>query len=144
MTGVQTCALPIYSSIDDTVIINLPAKWIVDEMRLTSRGQEGCYFDEQHRLIAWDPSVYEPAPGALLLNKPVFTKFLSDHGYEIVWTILGEKDILGGDSRHENWLGRMEISGVLRIRDGEVVGSANAHFVTRGPHREPLGPIALD
>ena len=47
------------------------------------------------------------------------TNFLNSKGYRLVWTLLGEKEVWGLRGRDENWPGRMEISGYMRMKDGQ-------------------------
>ncbi len=115
-------------STDETVHVFLPAKAIADSMTLDWQGCEGRYFDQSGNLIAWDPSVKSPGPGALLINRDVFLKFLDDSGYDILWTILGEKNIIGGSMSHEEWKGRLELSGAFRIRENRIEGAVNTMF----------------
>ena len=119
-------------SIDETIHIYLPAKWIVDNMCLRWNGVEEHFYDKQGNLIAFDPSVRTPGPGALLINRDIFLKFLNDSGYDLLWTVLGEKNIIGGRMSPEDWKGRLELSGAYRIRQHNLEGSVNAKFISRG------------
>ena len=102
-------------------------------MGLRWNGVEGQFFDNQGNLIAFDPSIRSPGPAALLMNRDVFLKFLNDNGYDVFWTILGEKNIMGsGLLSHDNWKGRLEFSGTYRIHENKVQGEINSKFVHRG------------
>ena len=102
--------------------------WIVDNMHLRWNGVEGHFYDEWGNLIAFDPSVRFPGPGALLINRDVFLKFLNDNDYDLLWTILGEKNIIGGRLSPEDWKGRLELSGAYRIHHGNVGSSKCKKF----------------
>ena len=119
-------------SIDDSVHIYLPCKWLAKHMSLRWNGVEGHFFDEKGNLIALDPSVKAPGPGALLLNRDAIIKFLNDNDYDILWTILGEKYIVSGRMSPENYKGHLEISGVYRIRESKIEGAIDTRFVSRG------------
>ena len=130
-------------SIEDTVSIYLPASWLVDKMELSWRGDDGRFFDRAGNIVAQDPSARTAGPQALLLDKDLMTDFLNSEGYRLVWTLLGEKDVLipgGGD---ENWPGRMEISGYMRMKDGQVFGEANAYWNTAGSEPERIRTISI-
>lgn len=112
-------------SIEDSVHIYLPCKWLVEHMELQWDAIEG-HFVAQGNVVAFDPSVRTPGPGALLINRDVLLKFLNDSGYDILWTLLGKKSILSLGARK----GRLEISGAYRINDkGKVVGVINPQFI---------------
>lgn len=115
-------------SIDESVEIYLPCKWLSDEMALSSRGEEGCFFDDGGDLVAFDPSVKTPGPGALLMRREAFLKFLNAKGYDILWTIVGEKNIIGGRMSPDEWKGRLELSGAYRIRENRITGVIKANF----------------
>jgi len=45
--------------------------------------------------------VTEDGPGVLLVNKSALRAFLSQHDSDIVWTVLGEKGLIGGRIGHD-------------------------------------------
>ena len=131
-------------SIDKTIIMYLPTKVIADQMSLSWRGVEGCYFNLSGKLVAQDPSVKSPGPQAFLVDRNLLSDFLQEHDYRLIWTLLGEKDIRGGGQAHdENWPGRMELSGCMRMKDNRLEGSATAYWVTKGPNREELNRMKI-
>jgi hypothetical protein len=118
-------------SIDDTISIYLPAKWLLDYMDLSWNGIEGQFFNRKRELIAFDPSIQIPGPGALLIHKEVFLKFLDDNGYDILWMVRGEKNFDGGRMLHEEWKGRLEINGAYRIYKNKIDGAIHTKFLSR-------------
>jgi hypothetical protein len=115
-------------SINDTVDIYLPAKEIVEGMNLSWNGREGEWYDTEGKLIAFEPSVRAKGPGCLLINKDAFINFLEKKEYEILWTILGEKRMIGGGYAHEKFEGRLIINGVARLEQNKIVSSSNYEF----------------
>ena len=120
-------------SIDEGIGIILPAKWIVDGMGLKWNGIEGKLFDKENNLVAMDPSANEPGPSALLIKKDIFISYLNKNGYDILWTILGEKNILGTSASFDNWKGRLEINGAYRIYQDELKGEIKTEY--RSPEK---------
>ena len=118
-------------SIEDTISMYLPAKWIVGKMNLSWCGEEGCYFNREGQLVAQDPSVRTAGRGALLIDKSLLSEFLECEGYRIVWTLLGEKSIRDNWKEDDHFLGRMELSGYMRMRDGQIIGEATAYWSTQ-------------
>jgi hypothetical protein len=118
-------------SIDETINIDLPAKWLTDQMGLRWNGVEGHYFDHTGKLIAFDPSVRSVGPGALLINRDALLEFLNQNGYEILWTVLGEKNFIGGGLSVGNWKGRLEINGAYRIYKNRIKGKINTKYLSR-------------
>jgi len=116
-------------SIDDSVSIYLPAKFISDIMNLRWNGIEGCLFDDKGNLVAFEPSIRVMGSGALLINQDAFLRFLEHSGYDIIWTIIGEKSIIGNRISAEGRIGYLEISGVCRIRGSELEEVINTRFL---------------
>lgn len=81
-------------SVDDVVRIALPSRWMWRDMNLNWRGVEGRYFDRSGNLVCFDPSVGEEGPSALLFRPDALTKLLEERGLALIWTVLGEKQIL--------------------------------------------------
>lgn len=115
-------------SIDKTIHIYLPAKWLADHMTLQWNGVEGYFFDSKGNLIAFDPSIDILGPGALLINRDALLRFLSENGYDVLWTITGDKSIIGGMMSRSDWKGRLELSGAYRIRGSNMEGGLNTRF----------------
>ena len=115
-------------SLDKTISIYLPCKQLSELMNLHWRGDEGNFYDHQGNLIAFDPSVKKDGPGALLMNRDAFTKSLDENNYDIIWTVIGTKRIIGGGYKKDSWKGRQTISGAYRIYDGKLIGNLSTKF----------------
>jgi hypothetical protein len=116
-------------SVDDAIHVKLPAKWIYDSMKLQPTGDDGAFADTTGKVVVFDPSVKEDGPGVLLINKSVLYAFLSKYDCDIVWTVLGEKGLIGGRIGHGYWPGRLAISGAFtRDARGRVVGNLSANL----------------
>lgn len=120
-------------SIDETYSIKVPVKQLIDGMGLHWNGIEGCFFDEAGQLIALDPSVWEPSPGVLLIRRDAFLEFLEEHGYAVMWTLLGERRLIGGSIGPNNWKGGTVISGAYKVDGERIIGSLSPEF--RSPTR---------
>jgi len=120
-------------SIDETYSIKVPVKQLIDGMGLHWNGIEGCFFDEAGQLIALDPYVWEPSPGVLLIRRDAFLEFLEEHGYAVMWTLLGERRLIGGSIGPNNWKGGTVISGAYKVDGERIIGSLSPEF--RSPTR---------
>jgi len=116
-------------SVDDFIRIRLPSKQIVEGMNLRWLGHGGELVNEHDDLTTFDPTVRTSGPGALLVNKQEFLRFLLENEYEMFWTVSGEKIIIGDRTRIGSWTGRLEISGVYKTSEGVVEGALKARFV---------------
>lgn len=110
-------------SIGNSYPILLPSKWLADKLRIKWRDHEGQFYNDQGKLIAFDPSVYTEGPGSLLLDQDVLFGFLEENNLDIFWTVIGEKDVIGdsGNDRTDN--GRLYICGVYWISKGLPKGN---------------------
>lgn len=122
-------------SIDDNINIILPSKWLIENMCLNWNGFEGYYFNENNKLIAFDPSIRAIGPSVLLINQDEFLEFLNVNDYDILWTIVGEKNIIWGYKSAEEFRGRKEISGVFRLNDDEIEGTFKTKLRPRDNYR---------
>lgn len=118
--GVYDCSL------EESIRITLPTREIAEKMGLTWNGKDYKYYNNEGKVIFQDPSVDNEAPNSLLVRKEEFLKFLDQNNYDIIWTLLGEKGII--QSHNWNEIGRLEISGAYRYRDGRVDGQRNINF----------------
>jgi hypothetical protein len=109
-------------SIDDSIRVYLPCKWIIDEMDLDWRGIEGHFYDATGKLVAFDPSVNAIGPSALLINREVFPKHLHEQGYTLLGVVTGEKSVITGGIPGDDWLGRLNIFGVYRVQHDKIHG----------------------
>lgn len=118
--GVYDCSL------EESIRITLPTREIAEKMELKWNGKDYKYYSNEGKVIFQDPSVDNEAPNSLLVRKEDFLKFLDQNGYDVIWTLLGEKNIIHSHNRNE--IGRLEISGVYRYIDGKVEGNRNVVF----------------
>lgn len=125
-------------SIEETISFYLPAKFIADEMHLQWHGVEGRHHAPSGELAAMDPSVREKGPRALLMDKELLVSFLDANGYRLVWTLVGEKDEIGGRRCDNEWPGRLEISAAMVIESGQVTGMSTAYFVKAQNDKEKV------
>ena len=117
-------------SVTDTINIMIPVKFIMQRMGLRWRGSEGEFANAAGNVVAFDPSVKNPGPSALLISVEAFEDFLRNEDCELFWMLLGEKQMVGGHMSSTNWKGRLEMSGAFcRSRNG-VEGIVNTKYVS--------------
>lgn len=116
-------------SIVETVRLKTPSRWLTEHMGLVWRGQEGVYHNQQNDLVCFDPTISSEGPGSLLINRESLMKFLHENNLEIMWTLLGEKMLIGGDLNPPTE--RLKISGAYRLQNGAIVGSKTTFLESR-------------
>ena len=115
-------------SLDDSVRVALPVPMITQGMGLRMSAQEGDLVDSTGRVIAKDPSVTERGPGALLVRREEFLRFLQAQDLELVWTLLSEKRRIGGHG--DDSLGWLQTSGAYRVAGTKVEGDRWSEYRT--------------
>ena len=116
-------------SIDETICIALPSRFLVAAMNLSWGGVEGHWYDEAGRLVAFDPSVRSQGPSVLLFRKESLTEFLRQTGLTLFWTLLGEKRTIGGRMTSEDYTGHLEINGAYVLKNNVPYGKMRSRFV---------------
>ena len=97
----------------------MPAAWLIQKMNLRWSGGNFKFVNSSNKIIAFDPSTEETGPSALLISKNEMEKFLKENKLMLIWTVLGERQIVGGDS--QEWHGRMEMSGVYGLTTNSAI-----------------------
>ncbi|HMN14000.1 MAG TPA: hypothetical protein PKD55_16920 [Bellilinea sp.] len=119
-------------SIDDSIHIYTPSRWLADQMGLKWQGIDGQFHDSAHRLIALDPSIYEEGPQTLLFRKDAIFELLAKQEVEIFWIVLGQKDVMGHNPL-DGYPGQLRINGVYRLYNGEISGTLRSEFIPPNP-----------
>jgi hypothetical protein len=112
-------------SIDHTISALMPAAWLIQKMNLRWSGGNFNFVDSNNKAVALDPSTEEAGPSALLISKDHIEQFLEENKLMLIWTVLGERQLVGGHS--QEWHGRLEVSGVYSLQANSAIdGSLNA------------------
>jgi hypothetical protein len=116
-------------SLDGSVFIALPCRFLADGMKLSWRGREGCWYNAAGDLVAFDPSVQQQGPHVLLAKRDALLAFLEKQNLTLFWTLLGEKRTIGGPvGRSHDYKGHLEISGGYVLETTKLVGKMRSLF----------------
>lgn len=118
-------------SIEEPEYCHVPSPWLAEALHLRWTGNAADFVDGTGAIVARDPSAVMPGARGLLVNEPRMHAFLDQEGYEIVWTVLGCKEIIGERSAIP---AELHLNGVYRYNDGEAVGGITPSFHTYPPH----------
>lgn len=115
-------------STNDSIGIKLPAKYLVDNMGLSQRYSDGRFFNKEGVLVAYDPQVFDiDMPKQLLIRNDQLQEFLRKKGLDIVWTLLGEKNIMSSRGVGQP-LGWLEINGAYALVSDQLRGVIKSKF----------------
>lgn len=117
-------------SIDESIFIDLPCHFLVEGMNLDWKGIEGSWFDPAGQLVGFDPSVKSPGPRTFLVRKDSLIEFLDANGLTLFWTVLGEKQTIGGSMSHQDYKGHLVIKGAYFLVNGTVSGEMSSDYVS--------------
>ncbi len=116
-------------SIEETIFIDLPCRFLVESMNLQWRGDEGHWYNEHGSLIAFDPSVRSKGPRVLLVRRDAIVDLLEAQGLTVFWTLLGEKQSIGRPIQDHR--GHLEVNGAYLLKDGALCGNTHTKFIAR-------------
>lgn len=100
-----------------------PSNLIFEKMRLTNGEIEGSFKDQSGTMVCFAAEAIHASKAHLLVKKEPFLTMLSENGFKIVWTLLGEKGVIGGSLTSNHHYGRQEFSGAFYFDDNQLKGS---------------------
>ncbi|ENW24071.1 hypothetical protein F925_01763 [Acinetobacter lwoffii NCTC 5866 = CIP 64.10 = NIPH 512] len=113
------------ASIRETVSILKPCELIANGMHLQNSENDGELTDENGNLISFAAKGVDGKGSYLLIKKESFIKFLNQNNLKIIWTILGEKGVVGGYESPTHNLNRIEFSGSYFMANNNVQGNTS-------------------
>jgi hypothetical protein len=118
-------------SVEEGINITLPSKTLSVGLNLTWSGRVGVFNDKDGQRAAFDPSVIEDGPGALLVRRDLLENYLESQGLVLVWAAFGGKQYMQSE-RHENdWKGEMQMNGAYKLTSKGVKGRFRGEFRTQ-------------
>jgi hypothetical protein len=115
---------------EQTISFLKPSRLIYDGMKLRYSLKEGYFVNDADVVECLAPDVYHDTKSYLLVKRIPFLKFLEQNKLRIVWTVLGEKQIIGGHSNGREYFGRVEISGAFYFDGSEFTGKLNSKIIS--------------
>lgn len=106
----------------DTLSFLKPSYLIFDKMRLKNGKIEGSYEDSDGNIVCFAAEAVNDSKAYLLIKKEPFLKMLNENNLEIIWTLLGEKRVIGGSLGLFHHNNRIEFSGSFYLENGKLCG----------------------
>ena len=106
-------------STDETISALIPSAWLMKNMELRWSGEYFKFRNSNNEVVAFNP-LNELSPANFFISKNKLVNFLTENNLDIIWTVLGERQLIGGN--HNEWHGRLELSGVYRLKNGVIDG----------------------
>jgi hypothetical protein len=111
---------------EDSISFIMPSKMLFNGMNMEFGEREGEFF-VNGELVCQDPSVNNGGPSCLFIRKKNFLDFLQRNKLKVFWTVLGEKQIIGGHTHPKDGMKWLEISGVYKFVGNKVRGDIRAY-----------------
>ena len=106
----------------ETLSFLKPCALIFEKMDLAHGLDDGTYVDESGGVVCFAAEVLHKTKPHLLVKKEPFLEMLKENDLEVVWTLLGEKGVIGGSLTSDHDYGRIEFSGTFYCSDGIIEG----------------------
>ncbi|HAM98633.1 MAG TPA: ATP-binding protein [Marinilabiliales bacterium] len=110
---------------EETISFLKPCRNIFEGMNLQYSDQEGAFIDNTGEIICFATNVYHNSKSHLIVKKEPFIKYLKKNGLNILWTVLGEKQVIGGRTFENEYSGRLEMSGAFYLDNNKFYGKIN-------------------
>ena len=107
----------------ETLSFLKPSNLVFEKMDLANGEIEGSFKDQNGTIVCFAAEAIHASKAHLLVKKEPFLKMLSENGFEIVWTLLGEKGVIGGSLTSNHHYGRQEFSGAFYFYNNQLKGS---------------------
>lgn len=110
---------------EDTISFLKPCTNIYECMGLKYSQKEGEFLNSDDEVVCFAANIYNNSKSYLLIKKGPFFKYLEENGLKIIWTVLGEKQIIGGRTFGSDYVGTLEISGAFYFEKDELKEKIN-------------------
>lgn len=110
---------------DDTIGFMKPALAIFKGMNLQYSPKEGEFLSHEGQVVCFATNVHHNSKPYFLIKKKPFLDYLNDNKLNILWTILGEKQVIGGRAFREDYVGRLELNGAYYLAENIIEGKIN-------------------
>ncbi|MEZ9807576.1 AVAST type 2 anti-phage system protein Avs2 [Vibrio cyclitrophicus] len=111
----------------DTLSFIKPSSLIFEKMGLISSETEGSYEDKDGNIVCFAAEALTDSKTHLLIKKEPFLIMLNENNLDIVWTLLGEKGVIGGSIGSNHRYGRIEFSGSFYFDNAELNGTSKIY-----------------
>lgn len=100
-----------------------PCKTLVKELHLKYHDNNTIMYDDAHKMICFDTCELFGKDVGLYFHKETLLEFLHQRHFKIMWTVLGEKRIIGGGMESEEHYDAPEYSGFFYYdENGKLCG----------------------
>ena len=114
---------------EEGIRIVKPSKYIFELMNLHHGKNDGEFINKNNEIICFDSYIYNKTQYGFFIHKKYFFDFLKKNKLNIIWTVIGEKQIVGGEASYNRqqfkWL---EFSGAYKYLKNKIDGNLNFRY----------------
>lgn len=110
---------------EDSIDFLIPGHTIYKGLNLKYGVREGEFIDETGEIVCFATNMYDESQSQLLIKKSILLPFLKKNNLEIVWTLLGEKQVIGGRNNSNDHFQRLELNGVFTLEEDIFLSKVN-------------------
>ena len=118
----------------DIVSYLKPSKQLFDGMDMRFSNIDGELLDMNGNLLCFDACANHNSHEYFLVRKEALIQYLQSNHKRILWTLIGEKNLMGSVVPHSEWL---EISGTYYLDPKEEVKGSMAAYLEGKPLQKP-------
>ncbi|MBS4067095.1 MAG: ATP-binding protein [Sulfurimonas sp.] len=118
-------------SVDNSIEIRLPNKYLIEQMDLRQTLNDGEWVNQNGEVVFFDPTIKSCCvspyneDGVLVTDKKLLLEFLEKKGYALIWVMWGEKQVKNSDldNGKDDFLGIAEIDGFACLDKNKIIDS---------------------
>lgn len=104
---------------EDVIRFLKPCTTIYKGMNFKYSRKEGEFLSNTDEIMCFATNIYYNSKSHLLIRKIPFLKYLEENNLSVIWTVLGEKQIIGG---HSDIHDRLQMNGVFYLENDNSIG----------------------
>jgi hypothetical protein len=121
------------ASKESSIAFGIPGKILKEGLKLIASSRDGYFIDDNDEIVAFDPSVEHKCYQYCLIRKDVLCAYLKQHNLRLIWIVIGEKQVIGGN--RNAFIGRLKMSGLFTLTQSQSLeGKVEARF--KGPNSD--------
>lgn len=114
---------------EEAISFSKPSQLLFNGLKMRFTDKEGIWVDNTGKVICFNASVWHGTKDVILIRKDVLLQFLKENHLRIIWTVIGEKNIIRDNLRNTDY-DPIEISGCYYLDEGQnIQGEYNVYSI---------------
>ena len=114
---------------EEAISFSKPSQLLFNGLKMRFTDKAGIWVDNTGKVICFNASVWHGTKDVILIRKDVLLQFLKENHLRIIWTVIGEKNIIRDNLRSSDY-DPIEISGCYYLDEGQnIQGEYNVYSI---------------